>query len=499
MSTETKTATDKAVYLWRAGQFVQFRVADLQESDWDELAQILYTVKHVADDDPEHGCRVARHWQPLFSLFGSDREHLQVYGGLLLVLQEWLTQRGYRIYKADFDVKALREPRLWDTGPTDSLLLSRLRDSQRQVVRYDNSRVRVARLVDQIAYAWPTENVMVWAASDKQAIRLYDQMKTLFKSLVAGDHSTGDIGRVVIATHSSLCPNWKRDIDIEDREICIALDAHKLVMQPDDPLVDARRARMFALLPMGVHLSAIVRDRMTAIFGFESATIPEHGRLASQTAVARVKSKGSIDLSDCQSAFALKQAAIWSNTGRNRHLAWLARAVHRNSSKLQKQYPALGEQIGLPTARNVAILVENANHAFELARELPEAGVVVGDLDPTTLSEFARSRLRRLENLEGGIRIVSHAGAADIDRCDVLIVADALAGNGGATNSTNVGGIQADLIVDVKDLTHPKLRKWAKERWERYRENGFRLLERRKTPWELWMSTRPEVEELHHA
>ena len=499
MSTETKTATDKAVYLWRAGQFVQFRVADLQESDWDDLAQILYTVKHVADDDPEHGCRIARHWQSLFSSFGPEREHVQVYGGLLPVLEEWLTQRGYRIYKADFDMKALPEPRLWDTGPTDSLLLSRLGDSQRQIVRYDNSRVRVARLVDQIAYAWPNEEIMIWTASDKKALKLYDEMRTPFKSLVAGDHSTGDIGRVVIATHSSLCPNWKRDIDIEDRGICIALDAHQLVMRPDDPLVDARSARMIGLVPVGVHLPPIVRDRITAIFGFETQAVPEHGRLASQTAVARVKSKGSIDLSDCQSAFALKQAAIWSNTGRNRHLAWLARAVHRNSSKLQKQYPALGEQIGLPTARNVAILVENANHVFELARELPEAGVVVGDLAPQVLNGFARSRMRRLENLEGGLRIVSHAGSADIDSCDVLIVADALAGNGGATDSTNVGGIEADLVVDVQDANHPVLRKWAKQRWERYRENGFRLLERRKTPWERWMNTRPEVEELHHA
>ena len=499
--------------LYRTGQYV------FVDPPCPELENDFYTVRHGAVEHPDHGYFVVPGYHPLVAIQPDDEvvgdfiikedKYSVAYAGLEPLIIEWMQRRGYQIELAEERPKPLPPPhpfRLTDRLEADMDWLGCIRQHDRALVRYRRGKVKPARLIAQVALAWPKKKIMVWVTRRQEVHEVGKQLAKygLDVTQFHGDYTPAEAGRVVVSTYACLGIGA---IEIEKRPIAIVLDPAEMLVNffGKTALAKARNARLYGLMPDDVELPPFARDRVTALLGFPKLHIRRHGDNESPTNVVFCKITGgqSIDLG--LSPLEVKRQGVWRHPVRSRRIAALARAVATgDESVLADKFPGVLKRIAWPGALSidepVGILVENVEHALVLAERLPGWSVVTAD----DICQAGLSRRQRQILRDGGDQqrgdghvIVTWEGLSRVKGLDVLIRADAGQEAYPVTQSNSICPNRnlPGLILDFADKHHPLLRRWARQRKQDYVAQGWDTGDEdiEASPLEQFLSTRPEV------
>jgi hypothetical protein len=492
--------------LIRWGQSVG--IEPISEQLLEVLARSFYTVRHEYVPDDRHGQRLACSGDPLFDI-GDDPagdKVVSVSRGLVPLVIERLRQSGFRIKEChsppkplgSFNVGELRD--MFER--VDRELLETVRRRDRAVIRYPRGRVQPAKLIAQIAVAWPKKSILILVTRVDEAEKLKRQLGRYLPNVIAYHHMNHPKarGRVVVSTYAHAGGGEGR---LTKRHIVIALNAAELLRSTSGRMcvIDAWKARVYGFLPEEVALFHYDRDQVTALFGTEVVAIPEHGRQRRQVTAVFTKIDGGPRIANSAKTLAVKKRGIWNHPVRNRRIAALAKAVgDGNERRLSECFPAVSAEWCPGTKTRIAVLVENLAHALVLSKQLPGWRIVcdsgawtsgIAPRDRQTL-EMSRHTWQRHGRL-----IVTASGLGKVRSLDVLIRADGGFGLPPLPHRLTTCRDQNHplLLVDMFDRHHRLLRRWSTNRREAYVEAGWNVAGiETNTALDQFLATRPKVE-----
>jgi hypothetical protein len=409
--------------------------------------------------------------------------------GLGPVAREALRRAGYRIEYRGQAPPPLPPPdaaRLEGLGTLDRALLDAVRSHERALLRYGPG-VDLARLVGQVARAWPDLTVTVLAARRADAWRLGRALRALLPdvSVVTGQGGPAEVGRVVVATYTGLghsaryrLPGY-RVFDVSWLQIIIVLDALEATSQVAWRwLHRAERARTYGLLPLGARPSPLEADLLRALFGFQEAALPRHGHRERPVQVLRHPIMGGMRLLPGLAGVPRQRRGFWQDAMRNRQVARLAAAFASGTA-----HEVLGTAAA-DAAPGAVVLAANAEHALALAVRLPDDWLLFAG--PDVYEEgLTPDQVRLLHRPTTPFRAGPLYAVAtpavlphlDLPWAGVLVRAD---GGVGLPPLAPAQLIEPDdgparplLLVDFDNRHHPLLRRRAALRRQAYAERGW--------------------------
>jgi hypothetical protein len=435
--------------------------------------------------------------------------HIQTsLAGLEPLLTEWLVQHGYQ-------TRHTPRPEVLDPPVLDCLIgfgtavdrdiLNLVRSHDRGLIRY-SAAVDPARLVAQIALAWPAASMLILATRREDAGRFCRRMRTYLPavSLFAGSHCPPRADRVVVATLG-----FARDgrIGIEHRSFLISLDPTELFSTNFDTGLGAIRcawiARIYGLMPVEQEVAPHNRSVVTMLFGPRELLVPWHGCRRRGVDVVFLPVRGGPPVSGADPV-ALKRQGLWRHPVRNRRLARLGRLLAgRKPAAVREVFPELASvSVGRGRGR-VGLLVEDVEHGLALAEHLPRVPLVCG---PAVWEEDLTPKQRKRVRAGQGdacrrrrLIIVTWAGLAGAGDLGVLIRADGGVGLPPLGDDLLLAPYGDDarlLLIDFRDRHHPALRRRSREREAAYAAAGWGLAGDPGSPAALlqqFLAARPEV------
>jgi len=258
------------------------------ESPSGEICQVLSTSTHVAINGAD-GCRVDKTAAPLHTLrnrYGT--EYLYFPTGLTPAVHQFFTRQGVRVRLLGEAQAALPAPDLclvagFDEADLD--LVELVAGHERALIRYPNG-VDPARLIAQLARAWPEARVVITAVRHDDVFALARALRNygLKVSAIIPGSVPETVERLVVTTYAGLAESAQYRgssfscFDVSHLDMIIALDALEATGRiPVECLSYALRARLYGLLPLDVEPAPLERDWMAALFGFEELVIPRYG------------------------------------------------------------------------------------------------------------------------------------------------------------------------------------------------------------------------------
>lgn len=155
--------------LVRSGQYLNIRPAILG------LDHNCSTVWQNAVPGEQQGVRVVGMSYPsIWTQHRHSRSYSQCFAGLEPTVHEAPKAEGYSVVLPDERPANLAAPRLALLGESDtidSLVLNQVRHHDRGLIRYAPQQVESARLIEQVALAWPKAKIIV-AARVSSAVEL---------------------------------------------------------------------------------------------------------------------------------------------------------------------------------------------------------------------------------------------------------------------------------------------------------------------------------------
>lgn len=487
---------ESRVALQRDGQYVSLEPVD-------ELAEAFATVRHIPA--PDTG-RVRAVPYPL--VWSQDvrrgRRVLQTFAGLEPLLVDWLRRRGHEVELTGDRPPTWAAPdsaRLADfDGPLDRHLLDFVRGRDRGLARHGPA-VDPARLVAQVALGWRRARVLVMATRRRDAKDFRDRLLAFVPgvSLFAGT-APSRAGRVTVATAGYARAGA---IGIESRTVLVALNPEELfptgeLASPVDALRQARRARLYGIMPAGRELPPHTRSLVTALFGTEEVAVPRHGHLARRIDVAFVRVEGGPRVRDDDPVH-LMRSGVWQHPVRNRRLARLAGLVATGQfTEVREELPQLAGVQARRHGGRVVLLAANVEHALALAGYQSDAPVACGnDVCRADLKPEQKVMLKRSGCADAELVIATPAGLPTVGPIGVLVRADAGRGLPPIPDDHLVvphGTKSRLLVIDTADRHHPALRTAAGGRKVAYRAAGWNIVgEPEPSPLDRFMAERPEV------
>jgi len=205
------------------------------------------------------------------------------------VVRHVLNRAGFSVNEVGGPARPLAPPQpvyLDPTGVVDHVLLDLVQHHDRGLIRYAPTVVNVARLIAQVAVAWPEKTLAVVASQTDRAQHLPQALRGLLPcvSLVTDEDRPALRERVVVTTDTGLdraasCPAPGAPNDGPSAfDMVFALDALEFVGGSGLKwLITASNIRLYGLLASDVKPSRLQRDLIDAVFGFPEAVIPGHG------------------------------------------------------------------------------------------------------------------------------------------------------------------------------------------------------------------------------
>jgi len=395
--------------------------------------------------------------------------------------------------------------------PTDNALLECVREHDRALVRYQRGPVQPARLIAQVAHAWPRKRIIVWVTRIADGRRLAKQLAKLDveAEVYHANRRLDKVAHVAISTYSSL---GEGVIEVEKRPLVFVLNPAELMRNKWglEALQHARKARMYGFLPRDVRLAPSDRDRVLALFGPRHVEISRHGQTAAAVQVVFIRIRGGEPLGKDLGVLQLKRRGIWHHAVRNRRIAALAKALAENDRKtLNSRFVDVAraveaaeasEGLDLGSAR-VGLLVENVEHGIALSERLPGWPLVTGpNVTLDNLSETQRDVLQRSLGEPGGHRhlLMTSEGRQRVRKLDVLIRADGGVDYAGHTGDDCIdrNGISPCIVLDFSDKHHPALQERAQGRKRQYLSQGSQVVGEAApgSPLKQFLASRPKVE-----
>jgi hypothetical protein len=429
-----------------------------------------------------------------------------------------LSRAGYQIVDNEITIiertrTTLGEPvsaSVPNGDPPDRALLDLVQKHERGLIRCGHA-VKVDWLIAQIALAWPEMTIAVAVWRREEAWRLAKALRKYLGrvSVMTGAESPATVGRVVVSTYLALgnSPRYPgerhRCFDISWLNTIIALDAveatGKVAMEC---LSFALRARIYGLIAADAKPAPLECDHMRVLFGFAEASIPDHGCRVRPVQVVRYPIKGGMTLPRYLDAVDLKRQGIWHNAVRNRKIVKFALAFHEGrSEELVRNLPKIKTALDNAPIRGILVLVENLEHARELAQLLPGWALWTGEnVHEEGLRPVQTNPLGTPPNPFGPARaIVTAERLRDVllNEVDVLIRADGGVGvppfGAGSLVEPDFENPRPLLLVDFNDKNLPVLRKWSKARKHAYEEHSWLAPGQDPMQWrvEHFLETRP--------
>jgi hypothetical protein len=458
-----------------------------------EVFAVLQTTKHVYASRRGLGGRTLKVAEDLFRVEDARLEGPQTVlaAGLESVALHLLERAGFEV---TYSVETVLPPRAIPApdvaaarrlGPVDRAMLELVHDHDRGLVRYTAGAVRPARLIAQVALAFPDRTIAVAAKRRADVRRLGRLLRKHLPGMVAvvDGPAPKRPRRVVVTTFLGL---GEPAVEIEKLDILVVPDAAEaLEANARFAIPHAERARLYGFLEIGRHLAPYDRDFVAALFGVEEVVIPRHGHVGRPVEVVAVKCAGGQRLAADLETVAIKRQALWRHGLRNRRVAALARALaDGDRQRLDAGYPAVAARLaGRSGPLKVAVLVENIEHALAVAERLPGWPIKTGPhvatvgLPGRLAALLARRRWAGTGTPARAIVTMAGLEGSGLEKLDVLVRAD-----GGRHVPPALDGIvirastpdrRPLLVVDLDDRHHPRLRQWARQRRAAYRERGW--------------------------
>ena len=452
----------------------------------------LQTMRHVYASRRGLGGRTLKIAENLFKVeddFGGPQTVMTA--GLEKVALHMLVRAGFKVSYSNATLLPPRAIPVPDVvaarrlGPVDQAVLKLVHDNDHGLIRYKAGAVRPARLIAQVALAFPDMTIAVARKRRTDIHRLGRQLRRLLPGMVDVVDGTCPkrLRRVVVTTFMGLAESA---IEIEKLDILIVPGAAEVLeANARFAIPHAERARLYGFVEIGRHLAPYDEDWMTAVFGLEDVVIPRHGFIRRPVDVVAVKGAGGQRLATDLETVSIKRQALWRHGLRNRRIAALARAVaDADHARLRAECPAVAARLASRGgALKVALLVENVEHALAIAERLPGWPIKTG-LHVATVGLPGRLAALLAQRRWAGAgtparAIVTMAGleGSGLQLLDVLVRADggkhvppALDGIG---IRASVHIIRPLLVVDIGDRHHPRLRQWARQRRAAYMERGW--------------------------
>ncbi len=397
-----------------------------------------------------------------------------------------LNTAGYDINRTGHISRPLPPPRLKQPphhDPLDHCLLLTVQRHDAAVIRYDANAVDPARLIAQVALAWPDQTIAVVVRYRNQARELRNCLcyYGVPATLADGKHHADAGSRMTVSTPMGLAV---LPTDVAWLDIVIALDAVEATGKRDiECMVHASRARFYGLLATDARPSPLERDLVYALFGFQQVLIPRHGCHERPVQIVPYPIRGGVRLPMQLGGIQLKRRGLWHHAAHNRKLAQFATTLAAgNTDKWQAMFGGIaGVTIASPA--NVLLLCENVEHALALARQLPIWPLFAG----TNIHEVGLSaeQVRRLHMPPDPYRtgplhvIATTASIDDVDLAEIDVIVRADGGVGlppfdlDKLAESDKGGSRPLVLVDCLDLHHPILRRQSRRRQQAYAERGW--------------------------
>lgn len=376
----------------------------------------------------------------------------------------------------------------------DTALLSFVHAFEQGLVHYSRDTMDVNWLVAQIALAFPNERVAVLLATHRQAAQTFEELNRFLHERVTlwhrGGSSTAGCHRIAVGTYAAIAEG-----NTQYHEIVVLPDVVTSLGKDATCCLDhADAKRMIGLIDSGVQVSLFEHQLLVRRFGFATLGVPRHGSCERATDVVWIPFKHQSTLPKASTLFEVKLHEIWYGVRRNRLIARAAKAVLAEDTT--NLAATLGRTLELPPAAKVAILVENSEHACQLAALLPHWRIVgkyrdlaisVGKadrrhlethyIDPTMLPSMAPSldyRGRQCGKPIGFIIPYSGLSKLRLDWVDVLIRADAGRGMPDRLRclfeSSRITSRSLKLtLLDIADSSHPELCRSTQTRRQDYK------------------------------
>lgn len=472
------------------------------------LEQYLYTVQHVRCHDAQRGAAILPQRDELVWRVTRRGETVQrTFGGFKPLVEELLDRNGLSAVTTGKGTAQLPEPDFDQLGTfkrVDRALLDFIREHERGMVIVERQgKVSVARLVAQIALAWPKKWLVVLVTRVEEARRLARHLRKFLPQVGlvnSKDKVQQPKRRLVVVTPAYL---RRGDVAAEKRSICIALnptdlfgDAHN---QGADLLPSLRNARIFGVQDMQENPAPRLRDLLTALFGPDEILIPRHGHRPLDVEVVFSPIRGGGRPPDHKSDALIKRLGVHEHRLRNRRIWNLAQALEVNALHwLKADYPEVAERLGEKVGR-VGVLVDHVPHGLTLAKKLNWPFVVGMHFCEDGLSEEEKDliELGKDEHLRTKRSVVvTGNGLKRAGWFDVLIRADGGVGLPGIPLnklSSPDDELREMLLVDFRDEHHPRLRKWSRQRRVAYDEAGWAVVGHEVSELDRFLNSRPKV------
>jgi hypothetical protein len=490
------------VVLEQVGQFVYITPPVKRLGAW------IYTVLHHRAHDAVRGACLAPLADPLvYKVSRYGRPALACGAGLKAFIKDLLEWHGLRVEMRG-EPAALTEPareRLSVFRRVDHALLSFVRQYDWGVIWHERQgKVSIARLIAQVALAWPKKGVIVIVTRVEDARRLARRLRKFLPrvGLVTGrDRKDRWERRVVVVTPQFM---GRGDLAEERRGICIAVNPTELfglaLGKGGDVLNCLWKARLYGLAATDQKFPPRLRDLLTAYFGPQEVLIPRHGHKPVAVKVVFLPIRGGRRPPSHKNHALIKRLGVHEHHLRNRRICNLAAALASNGiAWLKADYPEVAASLGGKAGR-VGVLVDHVQHGLVLAHTLKSVLLVGPQFNAEGLAE---DDLARIEIWRPGSprtmcspAIITGSGMKHAGHFDMLIRAD----GGVDLPDIPLAKLSAPddespqmLVIDFWDENHPLLRLWSRMRRSAYEEAGWFVVGDEMTDMERFLATRPGV------
>jgi hypothetical protein len=423
---------------------------------------VLQTVRHGFSARSTR-YEIERRLDPLYRLEPSDRPERAVFAaGFRPVVAQLLTDAGYEIrHYVEAGPRLLPRAdlsRIAFATIDEDKLYNQLVRLQRALFVVERTRFDFAALVVKAALALPDARIAVIDANISRNYALYHQLRRCLPDVGFATSRNG-LGepehRVIVSTYGGMAFQQH-----EHRDMIFVVDAVTAVGQRGDYVLErAERARLFGLIDLHEQLSPYERDRLIGKFGLVRLRAAAPGNQIVPVRFCQPRFHGRATLSAVR-RIEFERAALWRHPPRNRRIAGYARALCQRDE-----------------STNVAVLVDNVEHAVYLARHLPGWPVVTGHaVRRQGLKRWQQDILSRSQ-IDDTTRhlIATRAGLdmIDIYRAHVVIRADGGRGLPFGDEVPVGRGGDVLVLVDVDDRHHPQLRIRSRQRYDAYLDAGW--------------------------
>jgi hypothetical protein len=401
-----------------------------------------------------------------------------------------LSRAGYTIKRSGISPQPLPPPcQVPGFEPADRGLLQLVREHDWALIRHDPKAVDAARLVAQVALAWPDRTLVVAARRRREVYDLARRLRAFLPrvSVVTARDKPAAVDRVVVATYEGLghtasyrAPGHKV-FDVSWVDTVVVPDAREATGRVAITCLSrAVRARLYGLIDTAARPAPLERDQLASLFGFQELAIPYHGCRERPVRVVHCRIHGGPELPLASTGVPLERRGLWQHPVRNRKVRQLASAFRKGDE--EELGRLLGVTISTPPP-GVLVLVANVEQALALAPQLPGWPVAAGPgvlTDGLTAEQACRLRAMPDPCCLGPLHAVVTPTAlpgTDLARVSVLLRADGGSGlppfGPGVLVERDDVPARPLLVVDFLDRHHPVLRRRSRRRRAAYDEHGW--------------------------